>query len=368
MDAWAPDGFEDAVEIGRGGFGTVYRARDRALGRIVAIKRLDARLDQAGRQRFAREGRVMSSLSNHPNVVPVYGVGVDERGPYLVMPYLSRGSLADRAARGPVPWDEAMRVLVRLCGAVESAHRSGVLHRDIKPDNVLLSDVGEPQLTDFGIARMSGEWATTDGQLTGSLPYLAPEVLTGTAPSASSDVYALGATMHHLLSGRAPFTRDDDTSIWQLYHRIAGEPVPPIPTAPPQLNAVLQAAMAKDPAPRPPSAAALGKALQQVQQACQLPATEMAVMAGAGDPAGGVVGPAATPAPSMGATPAPERAEPAGSRRQLVLVGVAAVVVMLLLGAVLAVMLTRRESSGGGRTAVSTGANDPRDAIPAGGG
>jgi hypothetical protein len=389
QEGWAPAGFDEVVEIGRGGFGTVCRARDQVLGRVVAIKRLDAHLDETGRQRFAREGRVMGRLSSHPNVVPVYGLGVDGRGPYLVMPFLSRGSLGDRLRHGPMGWDEAVHVMIRLAGAVESAHRAGVLHRDLKPDNVLLSDFGEPQLTDFGIARMSGEWATTDGQVAGSLPYTPPEVLTGTPPSVRSDVYGLGATLHQMLTGQAPFTADDDSSIWPLYHRIGHEPVPPLPGQPDALVAVVRVAMAKEPAERPSSAEAFGRALQVVQQAGGRPVTEMAVTATDEDPTGtqgldaplppltstGPFGGTVLADTTVGATPAPGTPDRSHRNRWLAVGAVAAV--LLIAAAVLlygprggadpdAIALADNDRATGAPTAAGPAANPDPAASPAG--
>src|SRR5215204_311373 len=142
------DGFEEFTEIGRGGFGVVYRARQPALNRYVAIKFLAASLNSSGRERLSREALAMGALSGHPNIVSVVAVGIPKEGePYLVMPYLARGSLADALeARGPLPWQEVVKIGVKLSGALESAHRLAILHRDVKPGNVLVSDFGEPQL------------------------------------------------------------------------------------------------------------------------------------------------------------------------------------------------------------------------------
>jgi hypothetical protein len=287
------------------------------------------------------------------------------------MPYLSRGSLADRLRPGPRPWDEAVHVMIRLAGAVESAHRRGVLHRDIKPDNVLLSDFGEPQLTDFGIARMSGEWATTDGQVAGSLPYTAPELLTGAPPSIRSDVYGLGATLHHLLAGRPPFTTDTDSSIWQVYHRISQDPVPPLPNVPPDLAATVAAAMAKDPEGRPPSADAFGHALRAVQRANGLAVTEMAVMTTDEDPAGtraldldrpltmtGPFGATAAAPPATATTTGPA---PAGPRRTRWL-AIAGIAVVLLLAAATVALTRDRGPAAGSPEAI--GLATPGDGVP----
>ncbi len=176
-------GFEDFVEIGRGGFGVVYRAHQPALNRYVAIKFLAASLSSTGRERLSREALAMGALSGHPNIVAVVDVGIPVEGtPYLIMPYLARGSLADTmAASGPQPWPEVVRIGVKLAGALESAHRLGILHRDVKPGNILVSDFGEPQLADFGLARVSGGFETTSRHITASVAHAAPEILEGRA-------------------------------------------------------------------------------------------------------------------------------------------------------------------------------------------
>jgi len=291
--AGPPDlpGFSDVVEIGRGGFGTVYRAVELSLGRTVAVKVLSSSLDRTARERFAREGVAMSRLSNHPNVVAVHAVGLTgDARPYLVMPLVARGSAADLvSAAGPLPWPEAVRIVVRLCGALETAHRAGIVHRDIKPENVLLSDYGEPLLTDFGIARMSGAFETTDERVTASVPYAAPEVLDGRPPSVASDLYSLGATLFALLTGHPCFAESGDESLVALYLRIARDPVPDLRPSgvPDRVCAALERAMAKAPEQRPASAVAVGTLLQEAQRDAGVPVTEIALGdTGPAEPAG----------------------------------------------------------------------------------
>ena len=175
----AAAGFDDAVEVGRGGGGVVYRCSQKSLGRSVAIKVLASDLDEDDRERFLREGYAMGALSGHPNIVNILQVGVTEgHRPFIVMPYHAAGSLAQRVQReGRIAWPEALRIGVKLCGALETAHRTGTLHRDIKPANVLFNDYGEPQLSDFGTARIAGGYKTVTGFFTGTLSYTAPEVL-----------------------------------------------------------------------------------------------------------------------------------------------------------------------------------------------
>lgn len=308
-------GFTDAVEVGRGGFGVVFRAVQTALNRTVAVKLLHTDLDTVSRERFFREGRAMGGLSGHPNVVDVLQVGVTHSGrPYIVMPFQSLDSLAARVRReGPLDWAEATRLGVRLSGALESAHRVGTLHRDVKPANILLSDYGEAQLTDFGIARIEGGFETATGAFTGSLSYTAPEVLGGHPPTPASDIYGLGAALFSIIAGRAAFERREGEEIIAQFLRITGQPIPDLRGhgVPDELCAVLERAMAKDPAQRPASAEALGRELQEVQRAAGQPVAEMALPA-ARRPAGDAdlteaadVGPADDRSPRRVSAPLP---------------------------------------------------------------
>ncbi|MGK2854826.1 MAG: serine/threonine-protein kinase, partial [Microbacteriaceae bacterium] len=148
----ADAGFADAVEVGRGGAGVVYRCYQSSLRRSVAVKVLGSDLNEDNQERFLREGYAMGGLSGHPNITNILQVGVTaSRMPYIVMPYYSGGSLAERLRRsGRVGWPDALRIGVKLSGALETAHRASTLHRDIKPGNVLVNEYGEPQLSDFG--------------------------------------------------------------------------------------------------------------------------------------------------------------------------------------------------------------------------
>jgi non-specific serine/threonine protein kinase len=179
-------GFADADEVGRGGFGIVFRCRQTALDRLVAVKVLTAQL-QEDRDRFLREQRAMGRLTGHPNVVGVLQVGQTESGrPYLVMQYHQQGSLEARIRElGRLPVGEVLHVGVKIAGALEAAHRREILHRDVKPANILLTDYGEPALADFGIAHMVGGFKTATGTFTGSPAFTAPEVLPGDSPSAA---------------------------------------------------------------------------------------------------------------------------------------------------------------------------------------
>ena len=198
-------GFDDVEEIGHGGFGVVYRCAQPMLDRAVAVKVLTADLDSDSLARFLREQRVMGRLSGHPHIVHVFQVGVLASGrPFIVMPYHAKDSLEVVIRRhGTLDWRETLSIGVKLAGALEVAHGAGILHRDVKPANILLSDYGEPQLTDFGIARIAGAFQTATGLIACSPAFTGPEVLEGGAPTPASDVYSLGATLFCALTGHA---------------------------------------------------------------------------------------------------------------------------------------------------------------------
>src|SRR5271156_2062690 len=202
-------GFDGIEEIGRGGFGVVYRCAQPQLDRSVAVKVLTNDLDPDNLDRFMREQRAMGRLSAHPHIVTVLQAGTTLSGrPFIVMPYHGTGSLWTRiSGQGPLEWREALSIGVKLAGALEAAHRAGILHRDVKPGNVLLTDYGEPQLTDFGLARIAGGFETRAGVIMGSPAFIAPEVLEGATPTTGSDVYSLGATLFCVATGHPPMGR-----------------------------------------------------------------------------------------------------------------------------------------------------------------
>lgn len=203
----AAAGFEGAEEIGRGGFGVVYRCRQMPLDRTVAIKVLTSDPDPENLERFLREQCAMGRGSGHPNIVHILQVGAAPTGrPYILMEYHEHDSLEVRIRRsGPFAWGEALRLGVKVAGALETAHQLGTLHRDMKPSSILLTDYGDPQLTDFGIARIAGGFETSTGAVIGSPAYTAPEVFKGRSPTPASDVYRLGATLFCTITGHAAF-------------------------------------------------------------------------------------------------------------------------------------------------------------------
>src|SRR6478735_7810510 len=247
-------GFDVVVEIGHGGFGVVFRCVQPLLDREVAIKVLTADLDPDNVDRFLREQRAMGRLSGHPHIVTIFQVGTTARGrPYIVMPCHDKGAL-------------------------EAAHRAGILHRDVKPGNVLLTDYGEPQLTDFGIARIAGGFQTATGVIIGSPAFTAPEVLAGASPTPTSDVYSLGATLFCILTGHAAFERRSGEQVVAQFLRITSQPIPDLREQglPAEVAAVIERAMAQDASARPASAAAFGDELREIQRTNGMAVDEMA--------------------------------------------------------------------------------------------
>src|ERR1700756_3177212 len=273
-------GLEDAAEIGRGGFGVVYRCAQPLLDRAVAVKVLTADLDPENLDRFLREQHAMGKLSSHPNIVTILQVGTTSTGrPFIVMPYHAKNSLEALIRRhGPLEWHETLRIGVKLAGALEAAHQAGILHRDVKPGNVLLSEYGEPELTDFGIARIAGGFQTATGVITGSPAFTAPEVLEGTTPTAASDVYSLGATLFCALTGHAAFERRSGEKVVSQFLRITSQPIPDLREhgLPDDVAAIIERAMSRDPSARPASAAAFGDELREVQRILGAAVDEMA--------------------------------------------------------------------------------------------
>lgn len=263
-------GFDDVEEIGRGGFGVVYRCAQPMLDRAVAVKVLSTDLDPDNLDRFLREQRAMGRLSGHPHIVNILQVGVLASGrPFIVMPYHAKDSLEVLIRRhGPLDWCETLSIGVKLAGALEAAHRAGTLHRDVKPGNILVTDYGEPQLTDFGIARIAGGFETATGVVTGSPAFTAPEVLEGASPTPASDVYSLGGTLFCALTGHAAFERGAGERVVAQFLRISSQPIPDLRTEglPADVAAIIERAMARDPADRPASAAEFGEELRAVQR------------------------------------------------------------------------------------------------------
>src|SRR5690349_3891153 len=274
-------GFEDPQEIGRGGFGEVYRCTEADLERTVAVKVLTADLEPDNVERFVREQLAMGKLSGHPNIVSIFQVGTTATGrPYIVMQYHPHGSLEAKIHdNGPVGWADAVHIGVKVAGALETAHRRGTVHRDVKPANILLTEYGEPQLTDFGIAKVVGGFETSDGAVMGSPAYTAPEVLLGQAPDVTSDVYSLASTLFCAGTGHAVFERRQGEQMVAQFLRITKHPMPNMRDSglPADVCAVIEQAMSRNIEDRPATAEAFGEQLREVQRMHGLPVDEMPI-------------------------------------------------------------------------------------------
>ncbi len=199
-------------ELGRGGMGVVHRAEDQSLGRTVAVKFLTEALadEDAFHARFNREARAMAML-NHPNIIAVHDFGRQDGRPYIVMEYAVAGSLADTM---PLDQRRALEVAVQICDAVSYAHQKGIIHRDIKPQNILFDDHGRAKVSDFGLARLraaetTGWTVTAENQAVGTPHYMAPEALRGNAPDPRMDVYAIGVVLYQMLTDTLPIGHHD---------------------------------------------------------------------------------------------------------------------------------------------------------------
>jgi serine/threonine protein kinase len=277
-------GLQFVQPLGKGGYADVFLYEQEMPRMKVAVKVLMAEgLTDAVRRQFTAEGNAMAELADHPYIVQVFRAGIAGDGrPYLLMKYYPLANMGVRARREQIPVAEVLSLGIEICSAVEAAHRIGILHRDIKPANILTGQYGAPGLTDFGIAATKATAGQTDPEGM-SIPWSPPEVLFATSQADErSDVYALGATLWHLLVGRSPFEiAGGDNSSLALMRRIHDNPVPRSgrPNVPDSLERLLQQAMSKDPALRPPSALALARGLQQVEQEQGFPLTKIVVAA-----------------------------------------------------------------------------------------
>jgi serine/threonine protein kinase len=262
------DGYSNITEIGSGGFADVYSAIDQAHNRPVAIKVLHERdVSPYGFGAFDRERTALGRLSDHPSIVSLHGSGVSGDGrPYLIMDLLSGGSLAEHiAATGPLEWDEATAIAIRLAGALDTAHQLGIRHRDVKPANVLRSAHGDWHLTDFGVSSLVGTAAT--GEVVTSLPHAAPELFAGAEFDELSDLYSLASTLYTSLTGLESFRPHDGDSDEVAIERIVAKPPPDARPhgVPDSLARFLESAMSKDPSVRPQSASAFADQLTRVR-------------------------------------------------------------------------------------------------------
>jgi predicted Ser/Thr protein kinase len=255
--------YEIEEAIGAGGMGEVYRARDTRLERWVAIKVLAPHLAERPehRQRLEREAKAISSLS-HPHICPLYDVGHEDGVDFLVMEFIEGETLADRLAKGPLPIEEVLRYGIQLADALEKAHKQGIVHRDLKPGNVMLTGDGA-KLLDFGLARANAgsdedsdltvsptvsKPLTAAGTVIGTYQYMAPEQLEGKTADARTDIFALGAMLYEIASGRRAFTADTQASLIGAIMHEQPQPVSAVqPMIPPAFDRVVQSCLAKDP-------------------------------------------------------------------------------------------------------------------------
>jgi TolB-like protein/Flp pilus assembly protein TadD len=257
-------------EIGRGGMGIVYRARDLRLDRLVALKFLPPNLTggEAAKRRFIAEARA-ASATEHPNVASLHEIGETEDGrTYLVFAYYDGETLQHRIARGPLEPEEALRVARQIAAGLSAAHEGGVVHRDIKPGNVILTRDGWVKILDFGVAKVAGSDPAGRDDRMGTVAYMSPEQARGEEVDARTDLWSLGVVLHEMLTGEKPIRTDPDAAIRHATPRdvVAGldEPDPRIPAA---LRPVLARLLAEDPAARYPTAAEFLRDLHRTEEA-----------------------------------------------------------------------------------------------------
>ena len=363
--------------IGSGGMGVVWRARDERLQRVVAIKQL---LLQPGlsavetanaHQRTLREARIAARLQ-HTNAIVVFDVAEHEGEPCLVLEYMASRSLATvLAERGSLPTADVARIGRQVASALAAAHAAGIVHRDVKPGNILIGDTGLAKITDFGVSRAAGDATVTQtGMMAGTPAYLAPEVARGQEPTPAADVFSLGATLYAAVEGHSPFGTTQN-QLAMLHAAAAGYVAPPRQAGP--LTSVLMDLLREDPARRPDMEQAIS-ALAAVTRGsgATLPP---ALLSGSGTrPSGGATPPTLlhtavpAPAPTAVATPraapprlapgrtSPGRTSPAEGRRQRTRLEVALLAVLLVLGGVAVVALLDRDSTEG---TLQAGGNQP---------
>jgi serine/threonine protein kinase len=294
--------YEVIAPIGAGGMGEVYSAKDTRLDRTVALKILPLHLADTPevRQRFEREARAVSSL-NHPNICALYDIGQQDGTDFLVMEYLEGQTLAKRIEQGPMPTPELLRVAIQVCEALEKAHRQGVIHRDLKPGNVMLTKAGA-KLLDFGLAKgaapavsdMSssptvtqplpgssrGNQLTVQGTIVGTLQYMPPEQLEGGEADARSDIFSFGATLYEMATGQKAFPAKSQASLIAEILKAQPRPISELqPLVPPALERIVSTCLSKDPDDRWQSAGDLKRELVWISSAGSLAGVPAPVIA-----------------------------------------------------------------------------------------
>jgi eukaryotic-like serine/threonine-protein kinase len=254
-------------QVGAGGMSVVWRGYDEVLGRSVAIKVLAEGYvsDGAFRERMRREARAAARLC-HPQVTTVYDLGEHDGAPYMVMEMVGGPSLADELRDGPLPWRRALGVCADVAAGLAAVHEAGLVHRDVKPGNVMICPTGA-KLVDFGISAEIGEAddPAPDGTLLGTPAYVAPERLTGGPTLAAADVYAVGLLLYRALTGRLPWRVDTRTQLLRAHLARPPAALPPIPGLPDHVAGLIRRCLAKDPAARP-SAADLARVLARTSE------------------------------------------------------------------------------------------------------
>ncbi len=274
--------YEVLSPLGAGGMGEVYKARDTRLERIVAIKVLPSHLSSSAevRQRFEREAKTISQLS-HPHICALYDVGNQDGVEYLVMEYLEGETLAARLAKGALPLEQALRFGMEIADALDRAHRHGIVHRDLKPGNIMITKSGV-KLLDFGLAKAMAPASdagtlsslptrekelTADGTILGTVQYMAPEQLEGKQADARTDIFALGAVLYEMTTGKKAFSGATQASLISTILRDDPQPVSQVqPMSPPALDRVVKTCLAKDPEERWQSAGDVAKELKWVAE------------------------------------------------------------------------------------------------------
>ncbi len=276
--------YEILAQIGAGGMGEVYKARDTRLERTVAVKVLPQHLSSSPevRQRFEREAKTISQLS-HPHICALYDVGREGEHEYLVMELLEGETLLDRLAKGPLPLDQTLRLGVEIADALDKAHRQGIVHRDLKPANVMLTRSGV-KLLDFGLAKTmtpamqqssltalpTQQGLTQEGTILGTFQYMAPEQLEGKEADGRTDVFAFGAVLYEMATGKKAFSAPSQASLITAIMSSEPAPISSVqPTSPAALDRVVRTCLAKDPEERWQSASDLKRELRWVGEASQ---------------------------------------------------------------------------------------------------
>ncbi|HEX7185409.1 MAG TPA: protein kinase [Thermoanaerobaculia bacterium] len=260
-------------QVGGGGMGVIYKAEDTRLGRTVALKLLPPELarDRTAKTRFLQEARAASAL-DHPNLCTIYDAGEIDGQLYLAMPLYEGETLRDRLAHGPLPVEEAVDIARQVAQGLAKAHRQGIVHRDVKPANLMLTTDGVVKILDFGIAKLAGEAGITrTGVSIGTPAYMSPEQARGAAVDHRTDLWSLGVVLYEMLTGRRPFTGDHEQIVFQAILNREPEPLARLrPDAPVELERMIAGLLAKDPEKRAyPTADALSAELRKLQGGSQ---------------------------------------------------------------------------------------------------